>query len=173
METIRRIEPAAYLVSLMLIVLPGLDVLLTTLPLRAGDVAWRFGAAGALSGNLLLPLLGLALLIGVALVADRPRILKVLTISAGLTAALMLGIVLMFALDSVQLRGRVPLASRSAFDVASLVGLLKFALTGVAAFSVARAGRLATRREHDRSRLLNEGVGIPTVIVPRRSLSRE
>lgn len=96
-----------YAVGVLFVVLPIVDFVLNVWPPALGMSEWRYGAIGLLSGFLLSPLLGSALIAGVALVRGDGRTQRVLAILNLATAALFVPICIDFVLDVIQLRGHI------------------------------------------------------------------
>lgn len=155
MDTRRYLAVPAYLVASLLALFPLVDTALSILPLRVGEVSWRFGATGLVSRALMTPLLGVLLAFAVALLLEHRRVLRTISVLMGVAAAALVGAFLLFVLDFLQMRGQVNPQARVAFDVASLVALGKYALGlivalafAVAGWKASRRGRAAARRGH-------------------------
>ena len=143
----KHLSVPAYLVAALLILIPLLDTALSVFPPRMSDVSWRFGATGLFSRALMTPLLGLLIAFAVALLVDQRRVLRVIAVVSGISAAMLVGTVILFTLDALQMRSQVRIEAKSAFDVASAVALAKYGLCilVLAAFTV--AGWKSARRE--------------------------
>lgn len=118
---------ALYLVAALLVVTPLLDVLSNVWPLAIGDLRWRYGTVGLLSGFLLTSLLGMALAVLTAVVLRQRRVLSVLSVLNLVAAVTLLAAAGLFVLDVLQVRGTVPVESRSLFDVGAVKALFKHA----------------------------------------------
>ena len=57
-EISRWVALSAYLLALSMVLGPLVDLVTTVLPVRLGDVTWRYGFTGLAAGYLLTPLLG-------------------------------------------------------------------------------------------------------------------
>lgn len=143
-----------YAMTVLMITLPLLETLLTVWPVRLGDVAWRFGAAGLFSRALMTPLLGLTLLTVLALVLAHRKAMMTTAVLALLGALVLVVADVLFVLDALQMRAQVRAEARTAFDLASLLAFFKistsFVVTAVlalAAWKVARGTRKAARGE--------------------------
>jgi len=141
---------AFYLVAALLVVTPVMDVLTNVWPLAFGDLRWRYGAVGLLSGFLLTTLLGMALAVLTAVALRHRRVLTVLFGLNVAAAVVLLATTVLFGLDVLQVRVTVPMESRGLFDVGAAKALLKhftlvasFAALGVGARSsmLQRSGR--------------------------------
>ena len=137
---------ATYLVAILLIVGPLLDLAASVWPLSPGSVAWRFAATGLLSKALLVPLLGSLAAVIAALVLDHRRFLQVTSgVNAGI-AILLIGITIAFVLDTVQLRSGVAPQVKTEYDVAALWALVNLVLVGAAVGGLGIGGFKASRR---------------------------
>jgi hypothetical protein len=115
-----------YLFALVLIVMPALDLITTVLPARPGDFSWRYGALGLMAGYLHTPMLGLVLALAVAYWAEHRWVLKFGGALSGL-AALGLGLVMVvFALDVLQMRGMRAEEVQSAVLAGGILQELKY-----------------------------------------------
>jgi hypothetical protein len=153
----------AYLVAALLAIVPLMDVNLAVLPMRVAEVEWRVGAAGLLSRALLTPVLGALIAFATALLLDQRRVLRVFSIVGGISVGLIVAAIALLLLDGLQLRGQVPARSRTAFDVASLVALGKYAMTAIVMLAVAVSARRASRGERSLDRSI---VGAPRDAIP-------
>ncbi len=118
-----KLIPGVSLLAAALVAVPLLDVVVQSWPPRVGEAAWRFGLVGLGLEVLLTPLVGLALAMGLALVADRRRLLRVLAVLAIAIAVLLVVGLLGFVLDFLQLRGGLAEARRGAYDRAAVKAL--------------------------------------------------
>lgn len=122
---------AVYLFGLVLVVSPLVDLATTVLPARPGDFTWRYGALGLAAGYLQTPLLGLVLLLAVAYWQERPWVLRVAG-AAACVASLALGLVMVvFALDVLQMRGMRAEEVRSAVLAGGILQELKYFLAAL------------------------------------------
>jgi hypothetical protein len=119
-------------VALLLVAVPVFDLFANVWPLRPGSLHWRFGTSGLLSGFLLTPLLGLALLTVVAAFRARRATLLALTLANGLGALLLFALVPLFILDFLQLRGTVPPVEKALFDASGVKAVVKHAACALA-----------------------------------------
>lgn len=141
-----------YPLALVLVVVPLMDAMTRTLPVRPGEAAWRFGSLGLVLNSLVTPVLGLAVAAGVSLFLGQRTVLRTWSVMAWVGAAFTLILLATFVLDFLELRGTVTAGARGGFDAlgaktAISSGLGLFALIGVAAGS----GR-AARQMHSGSR---------------------
>jgi hypothetical protein len=164
-EDVRRdgLLKTGYLVALLLVLVPLLDALVRTWPMRLGDERWRYGTSGILLNTMTTPLLGVFVAMLIAAALEHRRTLRVIagvTLVAGVTVLAAIGA---FGLDYLQLRASVTAEAMGGFDAASrkaiVLGLLSAAVTIVLGIAGWRAaGRLVgSRRGGD----VNVGLVIP------------
>jgi hypothetical protein len=154
MKRIRQPAWPQYLIAASLVVFPLYEAIANNLlPIRLGDVRWRFGAFGVVSPVLLVVALGVMLVFWVANTYEHRGAQVVLGVGAVFLAALLLGAVGIFALDTVQVRGAVRPEAASAFHAASIVAAFRATLCAVAfgglGVAAVRAG-FAARSEEGR-----------------------
>jgi hypothetical protein len=106
-QTYRPLIKALYPVGGLLLLLAIADPILQSWPLRFGEVRWRFGAVGIFSGAVTGMLLGLALILGVAVILEQRRVVRVFSVLSLLLGAGLTVMVLLFALDALQMRAAV------------------------------------------------------------------
>lgn len=151
---LRRARFPAYLVLGMAMVFPIVDLLSSLTPMHPSNVMWRFGAMGLGASAVATPLLMLLLILSLALVlGDRPAVMLVAVLAS-------LGVVVLlvgsgsFALDALQMKGKVPDKGQAKFVMASGVALMKLGLEMLAMLAVAVASVraiLSARRESARN----------------------
>ena len=110
-----------------------------------GVLAWRTGAVGMLSGTLLTPILGL-LMAGMSAVYFGDRwIERLVIIIAGLGAIALAAVMVVFALDWIQVRSSIAMNHRRAFASAMAMAMISLGISGctlaILSFSLARAPR--------------------------------
>lgn len=116
---------AAYTMVFFIGTAPLLEKVISVLPGGLGNTAWRYGTVGVISGALTLPLLALALAVGLALILEHRRTMRVLAMLAGLGALLPVIVVPLFLLDAVQLRNALNEDVLLAFYVATAAAVFK------------------------------------------------
>lgn len=142
-----------YLLAFLLVATPLMDFVTSILPLRVGDIEWRFASVGLLSGFLLTPLLGIALAVGVAHLGGHLRFQRLLAILNIVVAVVCVALQVFFVLDIFQLRAAVQAEAADAFQSAALKAVIKhvsFFLTlgylGWRGLRISRWGRPAEAR---------------------------
>ncbi|HEY0931961.1 MAG TPA: hypothetical protein VGE27_18745 [Gemmatimonas sp.] len=148
---LRRVLFAA---GILLLVIPAVQVVIQVLPLQLSNIQWRFAAANALSGGLLLPnFLGLTLLLTIARRLGQPGLQRVVGILAALYVLGLGASLALFALDASQLKAIVSTQMATAFrnttlrvSMVSVLFLVSYALLAVAAFLTPK-GEVKARRE--------------------------
>lgn len=114
----------AYLVALLLVFMPVLQVLLQIWPLQLGNIQWRFPAAGVLVGSLQSPFLGLAIIALVARSTESRGISRTVGILSAITSIVLIASLVLFVLDALQLRAIVNSRGMQQFQLTSIrVGL--------------------------------------------------
>lgn len=96
---------ALYLFAVVLITIPLLDFLSSVMPPRPGELSWRYGAFGLMAGYLHTPMLGLALALVLGWALGHRWVLTLGGWIALLGAVALLGVMGIFALDVLQMRG--------------------------------------------------------------------
>jgi hypothetical protein len=142
---LRTIAWPVYFAGALTLVLPLVDLLASVWPPRLGQVEWRFGTLGLLSGFTLSPLLGLIMCMAAAAVLEHRIVQRALAAVSMLGAVLLLAIVVIFALDWLQFRAAAPEDARRGMDIGSTKAILKHAIVAAAflwlGFAGWRAGR--------------------------------
>lgn len=142
--------------GLLLVAAPLLDLAAGIGSLNPGAVPWRFGAAGLLSGALVLPILGMGMMLLAAVALEQPRLARLVGVKAGVLMLIIIGVMVMFALDALQVRSQVPQDAKRAFDLATIKALLTFGLEilvlATLSVNAFRAARLVAARQAARKR---------------------
>jgi hypothetical protein len=162
-----------YLAGGLMVALSLMDLVTSIWPLQIGEVQWRYGAWGLLSGFTLTPLLGAFMLAAAAALLGHARVLRALW-WAYLATAIMLGLgSALFVLDVLQVRGSVAEGERARFDVGVAKALLKHVTVLAAVLWLGRSCRSAARE----GRTGQRRVSAPDVLLepakdPRREPAR-
>jgi len=131
---------AAYWTGALLILISWLDFGATVWPFRLGDVDWRYGAIGLLSGFTLTPILGGLIIVAVAALAEHRGMLRVAALGHLVAAGALLLLIAAFELDAVQLRRDMASEARTAAAVGAGKAALKLVLTASALVWIGIAG---------------------------------
>ena len=152
-ENVQRYVKGLYPVAALLILVPLVDLSLRIFPPQFGTLQWRFATAGLLLGNLGTILLGLGILGLVAVIVGHRTLLRVLGIVGLAAAVVLLAVLVLFALDAIQIRRlanpnfkRAVLLSSTGALFNGLMGTLTLGLLGRAALVASRAVRAVERR---------------------------
>jgi hypothetical protein len=154
-SAVRAAAWSGYAIALLLCLAPLGDLAAGIGSLNPAQVPWRFGAAGLLSGALVLPMLGLGLFFACAVVLAHRRFLRALSVVAGVLFVAVAVMLVVFALDTLQVRIQVRQEAKRSFDLAALKAavtfLLELLVLAVLAVNLHRAagslaGRSGTRR---------------------------
>lgn len=132
-------------VGLLLCLAPLVDLAAGVGSVNPEAVPWRFGAAGLLSGALVLPMLGLCLVLVAAVVLDQLGLIRVLGGVAVLLFLVILAITVSFALDALQVRGQIRQEAKPAFDLATLKAAATYALEAMVLLVLGLNARTAAR----------------------------
>lgn len=136
----------ACLVAGLLMVIPFAETIVAVLPLRAGEVSWRFGAMGLFSRALMTPALGLTLFLLVALMYQQRALVRGVMVLSLLAALLLIAAIPIFLLDFMQMRSQVRAEALATFDVATAFALAKIVAFAVVSISFVVGSRRALRR---------------------------
>lgn len=165
-ERLRPLATPAYALAVLLIVIPLLDTLFAMLPTRLGDVSWRFGALGLGSQALMTPLLGALVALATAVLLEHRRGVRVLQVLAWVVAAGLVGAIVLFLLDAVQVRASVKAEAKPALDKVSVLALGKYfagvavsMMFAVSSHRLAKRMRADTGSDSDKGKLVFEGPG--------------
>ncbi len=127
----RRFAGPIYVLVLLMITLPLLDVAADWATFQPGQVAWRFGAVGLLTGASLMPVFGLILALAIARLAEHHAFAAILSWVALLLALVLLAVAGFFSLDGIQLRAQVRPQALSRFDFAIIKTIIALVLASI------------------------------------------
>lgn len=139
MNNLRYLAPAAYMVALVLFVVPIVDASLSVAPWQIGSTQWRYGAVGLLSNALMLPSLGALLGALIAVGLNHYKTQRAIGISSWVMVAIVFVGLVMFVLDAIQARGMIRPQMALSYQVASITALVKLLLGGAVFWSLGRA----------------------------------
>lgn len=123
--TQRRLGQLGYVLAILLVLYPAMDLAANVWPWKAGEVGWRYGTYGILSGYFMTPLMGLMLAVGVALALGHARRAKVLASLAWVVGLVFFAATVMYALDALQVRSTVPDQARTQFSIGTIKAVVK------------------------------------------------
>ena len=115
-----------YLTGLVIIAFPLLEFVLTVWPPSPGVLSWRFGTAGLLGRSIMTPMVGLVILFATASYLGHTGVRRAVMVLGFAGTAVLLLAAGLFTLDLVQFRAQVRAGAKAAYDVSSVVTLLKF-----------------------------------------------
>jgi hypothetical protein len=148
-DLVRRLRAPGYLIMAVTSILPLIDLLMAISPMHFGTVMWRFGAVGLVSSAIGAPLLVLVLVYALALLCGDRKVVVTVGVIAAIIAVVMLLGAGSFALDALQMKGRVNPAALDKFKGASALALVKLVLMGISAIVLAvsafRSAKLAKK----------------------------
>lgn len=152
-ENLSRYVRALYPVGLLLLTVPLVDLVLRSLPPQFGTLQWRFATVGLLLGNYGTLILGVALIGFTAAFLGERGILRAVGMGALIMAVFTLAILVLFALDALQLRGLVAAnvkrqvgLSAGGAAITGVLGALTWFLVGRAAMTASRGRSAAASR---------------------------
>lgn len=132
-----RLRLPAYLLLGFMALLPLFDFLISAWPIRAGEVAWRFGAFGQLSASAAAPLVAILLLYWIAYANADRKAMYFCAVLASIYAVLLIAAMVSFPLDAMQMRRRVAAAAQSKFSLMSATAVLRLAFYALGAVTLA------------------------------------
>ena len=128
---IGRLRVALYLVAIVFVVTPTVDIVANVVPLHLDTMQWRFGATGVASNYLISIIFGAALAATVAVLTGSRLTLRVLATLGALGALFLVVAGVVLLLDTLQLRSQVPPESLDAFEIGAGKTLFKLLETAL------------------------------------------
>jgi len=129
-DVFRSLAWPTYFLAFLMISTPAADYVTNVWPLRIGDVGWRYGSVGLFAGFLLTPLFGIMFAIGASVVLEHRVVLRTLSVLNIVFAAILIVLIVFFALDAVQVRATIPAdataEARSMFHTGTAKAAFKF-----------------------------------------------
>ena len=148
MRYARTLISVGYPLALFLIAMSLIEALSLAWPVQLGDSTWRYGFVGLFFSNLIPCILGIAVITCTAAGLGHARLLRAFAVVDGLCALVLIGLLLSFLLDFIQLRGSVRSALRAAYDhsaqTATTMGVAGIVVCGVLAACAWRASSSPT-----------------------------
>lgn len=136
------------IMAVLLVVTPLLQVAAALGSFRPDSVGWRFGAVGLLSGSLLTPLLGIFMAVLAAHLLGKRVLLRILSIIAMLAAMGVIAMLLLFALDALQMHASVAPNFMRPWWIATGQSIFNQTLALLALSATGLSGWRASRRPH-------------------------
>lgn len=165
-EILTRLRWPIYFIAIGLTVIPLVDFSLSILPIDVGNLRWRWPTLGLLTGFLFTPLFAIIIVCFVAAELEDRITQRVVAIFNLLAAVLLLGLLLTYALDVIQLRADLPENDRLPFYMSTVRALVKYGFgilaclwLGVAGFRASRAVRSTRESRRGEVAPLVSGVG--------------
>ncbi len=152
-DTVRRLCVPTYVVAALLAIVPVVEIVVNSLPVRISDPSWRLAMVAVATGAASSVLLSLFFVFVVGFLADRQLALSFVAAACVCIALLCVVAAGSFALDALQMKGQVKQAMASRYNIASLWAFAKIGLAGstsavlaVHSFRAAKNVRRATER---------------------------
>ena len=140
-----------YPLAAVLIILPLADIAIGLIPPRFHELQWRVGAIGLVSGAMLFPLLGFFLATVAAHVLEHRWAQRLLAALYAILGLLFLILVVLFALDAIQIRKDINPQHLTKYDLAAAKGVLMQVLLALMLLTLSvvsfRQSRAAHRRQ--------------------------
>jgi hypothetical protein len=167
-ENVQRYVKGMYPVAVLLMLVPLVDLSLRVFPPQFGTLQWRFATAGLFLGHTGTILLGTGLLGLIAVIAGHRRVLRILGFAALALGVIMLALLVLFALDAIQIR-RLANPNFKRAVLLSATGALFNGLMGtITLFFLGRGGLAASRVSRAVERRVKPGVKPASPIVVAR-----
>lgn len=149
---VQALLPPVVVVLALVTVSVIVDIVVVRLPIRPGDVQWRFQTVNLFlsSGPQLSLLLGLIAVVGVF--GGSRGAVRSAAIAAVALAILLLVLTPLFGLDVLEIRRQVPVDSRRSFDLVTLKTAGFSVLFALADLWTGRRGLLVSKKDDDEDR---------------------
>jgi len=156
-----------YLFGILLFFWPLTDLVTNALPIQLGNLHWRYGFGGLLAAYLNTPILGLVLLMAVAHWLGHTRTLSFLSVLELMMAVGLLAVIVVFALDMVQVRASRPEAARPAVLAGGSIAIAKHLTAAVVLTLLGVGGWRTAGRWADVARRQSEKDGASRIVMKR------
>lgn len=144
-QSYRPLLKALYPVGVLLMLTAVSEPALQIWPFRLGEVRWRFGAVGLMSGAVVGTLFGLAWVMVIAALLDHRRTLRAMSVVCMVMALVVSLVAIAFGLDFLQVRNSVNPTYRGALDLTVLRAMAVLGLSIPAAAGLAIGGWRSSR----------------------------
>jgi hypothetical protein len=152
-QNVRLWTAPIYLLALLLIVLPAIDLVLSQWPIQPGNPQWRYRIEGGLSTALLTMLLGLLAATALAAARRDRKVLALLLATQVVLVLLLFVAAADFSLNAIEMRSGVALDERKRFLANGALVLIRcFAAAALTAW-LAFAGWKSLRGSPVRARV--------------------
>ncbi len=151
-SNVQRYTKGLYAVALLLIIVPLADITLRSFATEIGSLQWRFGMVGLLFGNLGTVVLGLGLLGFFAAILGHRGVLRTVGLVAVILAVVLFALMVLFALDAIQMRRLVAVAMKRSILVSSAGAAISASLGMIALLAIGRSALLASRADRSADR---------------------
>ena len=147
-----------YSVCAVFLLSPSLDVLGAIVPIRFGNIQWRFGMVISVAPSIMVQAASLGATAVFAVLWGHRGTLRTLAIFAITLAVLYAVMAMMFGIDILQLRTAIPSGRRDAFYIMvakcltqSVAGAGTLAVMGMGAWRVTRVKVVDSKKESERA----------------------
>ncbi len=148
----KRLVPPLLVLALFLLGSSSIAIGLAAIPVQPYLITWRYSMVGAISIELISPLIAVTLVTASLLIAERARVTKVVAVAFAVAAVAVIPTLLFFLLDAIQMRSILDSALRGkvflvaiAKTVMLLTGAMLVLLTN--AYVLFRATRQWSKNE--------------------------
>lgn len=148
--TRRRLGRLGYVLAILLILFPLMDLAANVWPWKLAEVGWRYGSYGILSGYFMTPLMGLMLAVGVALALGHLRVARIVGIAGWVVALLFFAATIAYVLDALQVRATVPAQAQTQFGIGTMKAMAKNVISACVLVWVGWIGLRAARQTDGR-----------------------
>jgi len=154
----------AYFFFALLFFWPLVDLATTGWPFRPGSVEWRYGFLGLMTAYWHTPILSMVLSMGLALLLQHRKTLRLLSVLCLLWAVALLIIMVLFPLDVIQLRSVTPPENLGLFQTGALLSELKHLTAFVTVFLLGWGGWRTVGRMPKKAKS-SEGSGLTAEVL--------
>lgn len=147
---------ALYTVCGLFLLSPALDLLAAVLPPHPGNIQWRFGLMVTIAPTIMTGVISLAMYAVLGVLFGHRVVLRWVGVISLVLSVAYVGMLLVFALDLLQLRKAVPGERQTAFWIMSLKCLAQI-LTGSFVLLVLGAGSLRLTRSRGKEGAVEGG----------------
>lgn len=138
MRNLKRLAYPAYILAVVLVSFPLLDMLGAVWPLEPGEVVWRFSAVGVLNRVVLTPLLGVLIAMAAAVLLEHGAVLRTLAVLCAMACVGFMGALSIFVLDASEMQVLIAPEATEQFRMGALTTAARsvLALVGFGTLSV-------------------------------------